>query len=42
MQLIRDLGFDYDGFDKSADLNGLIDEIVSIAGETRDILEGKE
>lgn len=41
VQLIRDLGFDYDGFNDVNNLKLLIDELVRIAGETKDILNGK-
>ena len=30
-EFIIDLGFDYDGYEESKDLKGLIDELVSIA-----------
>lgn len=42
IQYIRDLGFDYDGFNNIEDLKGLIDELVRIAGESIDILKGDD
>ena len=38
MQLIRDLGFDYDGYNDVENLKLLIDELVRIAGKSIDIL----
>ena len=40
MQNIRDLGFDYDGFNNVKDLKGLIDELVDLAGQSIDTLRG--
>lgn len=40
MQDIRDLGFDYDGFNNVKDLKGLIDDLVDLAGQSIDILRG--
>lgn len=40
IQLLIDIGFDYDGFNKVESLKGLIDELVSYAIESRDILKG--
>lgn len=31
LELIRDIGYDYDGFDKSDDLKELIDELVGLS-----------
>lgn len=42
IQYIRDLGFDYDGFNNVEDLKGLIDDLVRIAGESIDILKGDD
>ena len=38
---IIDLGFDYDGFEDSKDLKGLIDALVDYAKQATDVLEGK-
>ena len=40
MQDIRDLGFDYDGFNNVEDLKGLIDTLVDIAGQSIKVLTG--
>ena len=40
MQDIRDLGFDYDGFNNVEDLKGLIDTLVDIAGQSIKVLKG--
>ena len=42
MQYIKDLGFDYDGFNNVDDLKKLIDELVNIAIESVDILRGED
>ena len=42
VQLIRDIGFDYDGYNDVDNLKKIIDELVDIAGKTIDILEGKD
>lgn len=41
IQYIRDIGFDYDGFNNTKDLKKLIDELVDIAGQSIDILNGR-
>lgn len=41
IQLLIDIGFDYDGFNQSDSLKGLIDELVSYAKESRKILRGE-
>lgn len=41
MQYIRDLGFDYDGFNNADDLKGLIDTLVDLAEQSIDILKGE-
>ena len=41
-QLIRDIGFDYDGFNESESLKILIDELVKYAGDIKKILRGEE
>ena len=41
-QLIRDIGFDYDGFNDSESLKILIDELVKYAGDIKKILRGEE
>ena len=38
IQYIRDLGFDYDGFNNVEDLKGLIDDLVDLAGQSIGIL----
>lgn len=40
IQLLIDIGFDYDGFNKADSLKGLIDELVSYARDSRGILKG--
>lgn len=42
IQYIIDYGFDYDGFNKSEDLKGLIDMLVDYASQSIDILKGKD
>ena len=42
IQYIRDLGFDYDGFNNVEDLKGLIDTLVDIAGQSINILRGND
>ena len=41
IQLIIDLGFDYDGLNKVESLKDLIDELVAYARESKTILEGE-
>lgn len=38
LQLLIDIGFDYDGFNRADSLKTLIDEIVGYARESRNIL----
>ena len=42
IQYIKDLGFDYDGFNDVEDLKKLIDELVDLAEQSIDILRGKD
>ena len=42
IQYIKDIGFDYDGFNNVEDLKKLIDELVRIAKGSIDILRGEE
>lgn len=42
MHLIRDLGFDYDGFTEPDNLRKLIDALVDIAEQSIDILRGND
>ena len=42
IQYIKDLGFDYDGFNDVKDLKKLIDELVRIAEQSIDILKGED
>lgn len=42
IQYIIDYGFDYDGFNKSEDLKGLIDMLVDYARQSIDILKGED
>lgn len=42
LQLLIDIGFDYDGFNQVNSLKGLIDELLSYAIDSRDILKGDE
>lgn len=42
IQYIKDLGFDYDGFNNVEDLKKLIDELVRIAKQSIDILRGED
>lgn len=40
LQLIIDIGFDYDGYNSPEKLKKLIDELVKYAEETKEILKG--
>lgn len=40
IQLLIDIGFDYDGFNKADSLKTLIDELVNFARDSRAILKG--
>lgn len=40
IQLLIDIGFDYDGFNKADSLKTLIDELVNFARDSRTILKG--
>lgn len=40
LQLLIDIGFDYDGFNQADSLKTLIDELVGYARESRNILKG--
>lgn len=42
IKYIKDLGFDYDGFNNVDDLKKLIDELVRIAEQSIDILRGED
>ena len=42
IQLLIDIGFDYDGYRQADSLMTLIDELVSYAKESREILRSKE
>lgn len=42
IQLLIDIGFDYDGFRHASSLMTLIDELVGYAKESKDILEGNK
>lgn len=41
LQLIIDIGFDYDGYDSPEELKKLIDELVKYAEESKSVLEGE-
>lgn len=42
LQLLIDIGFDYDGFNESDSLKTLIDELVGYAKESKNILKEAE
>ena len=42
IQLLIDIGFDYDGLNQVDSLKGLIDELVSYARESKEILKGSD